>query len=212
MIVILQFDAVNLPIFHELQQQGQLRSLFNLRRRGHWYNLETPAARFEGATYFSLYSGTHAGDHCVYFPFMWSAPDQRVRKYTDFPARPILSQMGSGGAGKRRAIAVQTLVGMAALTRPMELVRLLFARSLCDWLRARMAWSIPGSRCERLVLSSMLLGDSTMISRNQCPAMWPALSVTHTRSKYSLRISSATASAARRGESIRTFCICNRFE
>src|SRR5262249_49596137 len=72
MIVILQFDAVNLPIFHQLQEQGRLRSIVSLQARGHWYNLETPAATFEGATYFSLYSGTHAGDHCVYWPFMWS--------------------------------------------------------------------------------------------------------------------------------------------
>jgi len=144
MIVILQFDAVNLPIFHELQQQGQLRSLFNLRRRGHWYNLETPAATFEGATYFSLYSGTHAGDHCVYFPFMWSAPDQRVRKYTDFPApEPIWDRIGRVG---RRSLIIDAYEGR----RAQSLVGLAIGGWQFKHNVALFNWSVPGKLRRRL--------------------------------------------------------------
>ena len=75
MIVILQFDSVNPSLFSQLLEQKRLRTISSLRARGHWYDLETPAATFEGATYFTLYSGVAVGDHCLYFPFMWSAPE-----------------------------------------------------------------------------------------------------------------------------------------
>ena len=114
MIVILQFDAVNLPVFHQLQEQERLRKISSLRARGHWYNLETPAATFEGGTYFSLYSGKHVGDHCVYFPFMWSALDQRVRKQDDFPLpETIWDRVGRAG---RRSLVIDPYEGRRAQT------------------------------------------------------------------------------------------------
>ena len=56
MIAILQFDGVSLPHFHEFLQQGRLPATAQLRQRGHWLSLETPATNWEGATYHSLYS------------------------------------------------------------------------------------------------------------------------------------------------------------
>jgi len=144
MIVILQFDAVNLPIFHQLQEQGRLRSIVSLQARGHWYNLETPAATFEGATYFSLYSGTHVGDHCVYWPFMWSAPDQRVRTQNDFPApEPVWDRIGRAG---RRSLVIDPYEGRP----PQSLVGL----ALGGWqFRHHVAlfdWSVPRKLSRRL--------------------------------------------------------------
>src|SRR5262245_7830203 len=84
MIAILQFDAVNLPHFRQCLEQGRLPTFAQLRGRGHWYALETPAVPWEGATYFTLYSGKEVAEHGLYYPLMWSAPDQRVRAQDDF--------------------------------------------------------------------------------------------------------------------------------
>ena len=85
MIAILQFDCVSLPHFHRLLNEGRLPALANLRARGHWVPLETPALQWEGATYFTLYSGKDVKEHGIYFPFLWSAADQRVRPQDDYP-------------------------------------------------------------------------------------------------------------------------------
>lgn len=103
MIVILQFDAANLPLLHRLLEEGRLPTLARLRARGHWIPLETPAASWEGATYTSLYSGEGLIQHGLYFPFMWSAADQRVRPHYDLPApEPVWDRIG--GAGRRSLI------------------------------------------------------------------------------------------------------------
>ena len=67
MIAILQFDAVNLPHLHQCLEQGRLPTLAQLRGRGHWYALETPTVPWEGATYFTLYSGRAVAEHGLYF-------------------------------------------------------------------------------------------------------------------------------------------------
>jgi hypothetical protein len=69
MIAILQFDAVSLPHFHRFLEQGRLPAFAGLRGRGHWFSLDTPAATWEGSTYFSLYSGRGVAEHGIYFPF-----------------------------------------------------------------------------------------------------------------------------------------------
>jgi predicted AlkP superfamily phosphohydrolase/phosphomutase len=85
MIAILQFDSVSLPHMNRLLEEGRLPALANLRARGHWVSLETPALQWEGATYFTLYSGKDVKEHGIYFPFLWSAADQRVRPQDDYP-------------------------------------------------------------------------------------------------------------------------------
>ena len=85
MIAIFQFDCVSLPHFHSLINEGRLPAFAQLRGRGQWLPLETPALQWEGATYFTLYSGKDANTHGVYFPFLWSAADQRVRPQDDYP-------------------------------------------------------------------------------------------------------------------------------
>jgi predicted AlkP superfamily phosphohydrolase/phosphomutase len=98
MIAILQFDAVNRRLFSSLLEQGRLPTIAGLRRRGAWHELETPVTRFEGATYFTLYGGKPVEDHGIYFPFMWSPADQRVRKQDDFPApEPVWDRIGRAG-------------------------------------------------------------------------------------------------------------------
>ena len=85
MIAILQFDCVSLPHFHQFLEEGRLPAFAQLRGRGQWLPLETPALQWEGATYFTLYSGKDANEHGIYSPFLWSAAEQRVRPQDDYP-------------------------------------------------------------------------------------------------------------------------------
>ena len=65
MIAILQFDSVSLPHMNRLLDEGRLPALAKLRARGHWVPLETPALQWEGATYFTLYSGKDVKEHGI---------------------------------------------------------------------------------------------------------------------------------------------------
>jgi predicted AlkP superfamily phosphohydrolase/phosphomutase len=104
MIAILQFDAVNLPIFHGLLEQGRLGATAALRERGQWYALDSALPYLEGTTHPSLYSGLRPQRHGLYFPFMWSASEQRVRADRDFPdAEPVWDRVGRFG---RRSLIV----------------------------------------------------------------------------------------------------------
>jgi predicted AlkP superfamily phosphohydrolase/phosphomutase len=104
MIAILQFDAVNLPIFHTLLEQRRLGTTAALRERGQWYALDSALPYLEGTTHPSLYSGLQPQRHGFYFPFMWSASEQRVRADRDFPAvEPVWERIGRYG---RRSLIV----------------------------------------------------------------------------------------------------------
>jgi predicted AlkP superfamily phosphohydrolase/phosphomutase len=97
-IAILQFDGVSLPHLQSFLDQGRLPTLAGLRERGHWLSLETPASSWEGSIYFSLYSGKNVTEHGLYFPFMWSGPEQRVRPQDDCPApEPLWDRIGKAG-------------------------------------------------------------------------------------------------------------------
>jgi predicted AlkP superfamily phosphohydrolase/phosphomutase len=86
MIAILQFDAASRVHLEALMAEGRLPSLAALRNRGTWYELETPATDFEGAAAYSLYTGKDLGEHALYYPWLWSAAEQRVRFFDDLPA------------------------------------------------------------------------------------------------------------------------------
>ena len=90
MIAVLQFDSVSLPLLETLLSKGLLPTLDGLRRRGSWMTLETPATYLEGSAFHSLYTGTHAAEHGVYYPWMWSAGEQRVRFMEDFAIPPVV--------------------------------------------------------------------------------------------------------------------------
>lgn len=86
MIAVLQFDGVSRIHLEKLLTDGQLPALNSLRSRGTWYELETPATHFEGAAAYSLSTGVNLGEHGLYYPWLWSATEQRVRFYDEVPA------------------------------------------------------------------------------------------------------------------------------
>jgi predicted AlkP superfamily phosphohydrolase/phosphomutase len=109
MLAVLQFDGVSLPHIHEFLSQGRLPALAQLRERGHWFTLETPGAAWEGATYYSLYSGKGISEHGLYYPFMWTAAEQRVRSRHAYPLpEPIWDRIGRIG---RRSLVIDPYEG-----------------------------------------------------------------------------------------------------
>jgi predicted AlkP superfamily phosphohydrolase/phosphomutase len=104
MIAVLQFDGVSLPHLHNFLKQGHLPALAQLRDRGRWFSLGTPAASWEAATYYSLYSGKGMTEHGIYFALMWAPAEQRIRSAETYPApEPIWDRIGRVG---RRSLII----------------------------------------------------------------------------------------------------------
>ncbi len=90
MIAVLQFDAVSRPLLASLEAAGRLPNLAALRARGSERELAGPAAQFPASAYQTLYRGVEVGEHGLYYPFQWSAPDQAVRLASGFAAPPAI--------------------------------------------------------------------------------------------------------------------------
>lgn len=88
MIAVLQFDSPGRPLLRELLDAGRLPALAALAARGRTLDLETPASRLPAAAYQSLYRGIEVGDHGLFYPFQWSAGEQRIRLAHHFAAPP----------------------------------------------------------------------------------------------------------------------------
>ena len=98
MLAVLQFDSPSLAVLDRMLGEGRLPTLAGLRGRGVWHELETPATHFAAGAFHTLYSGTELADHGLFYPFQWSAPDQRVRYTTAFPAPPPVWERPGGPA------------------------------------------------------------------------------------------------------------------
>ena len=104
MIAVLQFDAASRTHLEGMLATGDLPVLARLRSQGTWLQLDTPAVHFEGAAAYSLSTGVHLGMHRLYYPWLWSASEQRVRFFDDFPApEAIWDRIGRTG---RRSLVI----------------------------------------------------------------------------------------------------------
>lgn len=98
MIAVIQFDAASASLLELLEGEGRLPNLQALRRQGTRLGLDTPAAHFPASAYQDLYRGVEVGDHGLYYPFQWTAADQRVRLAGQFVAPPpIWDRLGRAG-------------------------------------------------------------------------------------------------------------------
>ena len=104
MIAILQFDAASRKHLEQMLSAGYLPGLASLRSRGTWFDLATPATHFEGAGAYSLSTGVDLGGHGIYYPWLWSAPEQRVRFYDDVPAPETVWERI--GRAERRSLVI----------------------------------------------------------------------------------------------------------
>lgn len=103
MIAILQFDGASRMHLERMLAAGQLPGLASLRSRGTWLELGTPAVHFEGAAAYSLSTGVNLGGHGLYYPWMWSPTEQRVRFFDDLPAPEAVWER-IGRAGRRSLV------------------------------------------------------------------------------------------------------------
>jgi predicted AlkP superfamily phosphohydrolase/phosphomutase len=90
MICVLQFDAASVSRLESLLEQGRLPNLASLIEVGGRVELETPAVDFAAGAFYTLYSGVELGDHGIFYPFQWSAAEQRARYATAFEAPPAV--------------------------------------------------------------------------------------------------------------------------
>jgi predicted AlkP superfamily phosphohydrolase/phosphomutase len=136
MLAVITFDAACLAVLDRLLQEGRLPALQGLRERGEWTPLATPAAHFSAGVYQALFSGTNLAANGLYFPFQWSAAEQRLRYMLAFHA-PIgvwdrLSQAG------RRALVID-----AWECRPAEEETVISGWQFSNRFMLR-SWSVPG--------------------------------------------------------------------
>jgi predicted AlkP superfamily phosphohydrolase/phosphomutase len=90
MICVLQFDAASVALLDRLLDAGRLPHLAGLIERGRRIELQTPAVDFAAGAFYTLYSGVELADHGIFYPFQWSAADQRARYATAFDAPPAV--------------------------------------------------------------------------------------------------------------------------
>ncbi len=90
MICVLQFDAASVRVVERLLAEGRLPNLAALEAAGRRHELETPAVDFAAGAFYSLYSGVELGDHAIFYPFQWSAAEQRACYATAFEAPPAV--------------------------------------------------------------------------------------------------------------------------
>jgi predicted AlkP superfamily phosphohydrolase/phosphomutase len=88
MLAVLQFDSASMSLLGRMLAEGRLPALAGLRECGVWHELDTPATHFAAGAFPTLYSGVELADHGLFYPFQWSAPDQRVRYTSAFDAPP----------------------------------------------------------------------------------------------------------------------------
>jgi predicted AlkP superfamily phosphohydrolase/phosphomutase len=103
-IAVLQFDAASASLLDRLGGEGRLPNLEALRVRGTTVELESPAEHFPASAYQDLYRGVEVGDHGLFYPFQWSAGDQRIRLAPSFAApAPIWERLARAG---RKTLAI----------------------------------------------------------------------------------------------------------
>jgi predicted AlkP superfamily phosphohydrolase/phosphomutase len=103
-LAILQFDAASASVLDRMLADGRLPNLAGLRHRGVWHDLDAPATQFAAGAQHTLYSGVELGDHGLFYPFQWSAEEQRVHYMSAFEApAPLWERLGRQGT---RTLAV----------------------------------------------------------------------------------------------------------
>ena len=104
MIAVLQFEAVSLPVLDRMMDEGRLPTLAGLRRDGEWLEVDGPSGYLEGASFATVHTGLRPTQHGFYYPWQWSAADQRLRTRFDIPVPDaIWDRLGRAG---RRALVI----------------------------------------------------------------------------------------------------------
>jgi predicted AlkP superfamily phosphohydrolase/phosphomutase len=115
-LTIVQFDAASASVLRRMLAAQRLPSLAGLIERGLWHDLDAPATQFAAGAQHTLYSGVELGDHGLFYPFQWSASEQRVKYMTAFPAPPpVWERLAPHGT---RTLAIDPYESRAPATAP----------------------------------------------------------------------------------------------
>ncbi len=87
MLALIVLDAMPASLLDELEGEGRLPRLAEVRRESTLLELTTPAAQFPAGVFPTMWSGVPLEEHGLHYPFMWDAAGQRVR-YVDWFAYP----------------------------------------------------------------------------------------------------------------------------
>jgi predicted AlkP superfamily phosphohydrolase/phosphomutase len=144
-LAILQFDAASASLLGRMLAAGRLPTLAGLRERGVWHELDAPATQFAAGAQHTLYSGVELGDHGLFYPFQWSAADQRVHYMSALEAPPpVWERLGRRGTS---TLAVDPYESRPPAEAPPGTL-------VCGWqLHDRVVlrqWSSPGGADRRL--------------------------------------------------------------
>jgi predicted AlkP superfamily phosphohydrolase/phosphomutase len=97
-ILVLGFDSASVPMLERMLAAGDLPNLAATIGRGRRLSLRTPATDFAAGAFYSLYSGVELADHGIFYPFQWSAGEQRARYVTAFEApAPVWERLADAG-------------------------------------------------------------------------------------------------------------------
>jgi predicted AlkP superfamily phosphohydrolase/phosphomutase len=110
-----------------------------------WHDLDAPATQFAAGAQHTLYSGVGLADHGLFYPFQWSAPEQRVHYMEAFEApAPVWEQLAPQGP---RTLVVDPYESRPPAAAPPGAL-------VCGWqLHDRVVlrrWSSPGGVHRRL--------------------------------------------------------------
>lgn len=98
MLAVLQFDSASVSLLERMLAEGRLPTLSDLIERGRRYEMEGPGTHFAAGAFHTLYSGLDIPDHGVFYPFQWSATDQRARYMSALdPPAPIWERLAELG-------------------------------------------------------------------------------------------------------------------
>lgn len=90
MLALIGLDSVSPTLLDELVEQGRMPALGALRERGRVVSLDTPGVRFPAGAFPSLWTGLEVEEHGCYYPFLWSADQQRVVVGASLPLPPAI--------------------------------------------------------------------------------------------------------------------------
>lgn len=100
MLALIVLDAIPASLVAELEGEGRLPRLAEVRRESTPVELATPAAQFAAAVFPTMWSGVPVSEHGLHYPFMWDAAGQRVR-YVDWFGYPSTLWDRVSGVGGR---------------------------------------------------------------------------------------------------------------
>lgn len=143
MLAILQFDAVSRAVLGRMLAAGGLPTLAGLVERGVWHELGGPATHFAAGAFPTLHTGLEVEDHGLFYPFQWSADEQRIRYTTAFEAPPPVWER----VGNLRVLVIDPFESRPPRSPPSG--RLVSGWQLADRVVLR-RWSAPRGLHDRL--------------------------------------------------------------